>query len=469
MTQAAILLVAAAAAAVLLGVFVRWERTGREHYPVLLLVGMLVTETSLYENQDLMPRDIFHPGSGAFEFRLPEVIITLALLARLVVRGRPTRIGVPALLWTAFGAWYAVALVEGVLRHNDLTQIPYEGKAIIYVVGGYALVAGVPIQRFFQGRGLELLVRWSALPAAVVVVMTAAHKVVSISLPLLPLPNFGVDGSDAATIFAAIGVIGLLLELAKEKRSRLTMVCLVPLLASPFFADQRAVLIFLGAAVTVILVVATGATARRRLRVNAVEVLLSALAVVGVVLALAVVPAVEGQHAVQVAGLSTLTKTFDSTGKIESAEDRASKWSVAWSFIRQHPVMGNGLGVEFSYYDPGPNIFAMTDVTENIGLDLWMRSGLIGLGLFVLALFFSLFEGLMAWRLHPDRMVAVLALALVAVVVAFVSKGMVESIFEKYRLATMLGISLGLLRSAVTSASAQRLSVTGPAHAYGEL
>jgi MFS-type transporter involved in bile tolerance (Atg22 family) len=98
-----------------------------------------------------------------------------------------------------------------------------------------------------------------------------------------------------------------------------------------------------------------------------------------------------------------------------------------------------------------------------------MRSGLIGLGLFVLALFFSLFEGLMAWRLHPDRMVAVLALALVAVVVAFVSKGMVESIFEKYRLATMLGISLGLLRSAVTSASAQRLSVTGPAHAYGEL
>ncbi len=468
MTQAAILLVAAAAAAVLLGVFVHWERMGKEHYAVLLLLGMLVLETSLYENQDNMPRDLFHPGSGAFEFRLPEVIITLALLARLLVRGRPTRVGLPALAWAAFGAWIAVALVEGVLRHNDLTQIPYEGKAIIYVVGGYALAAGVPVQRFFEGRALERLVRLSAILATVVVVMTIAHKEYAIHLPFLPLPDFGVDGSDAATIFAAIGLIGLLLELAKETRSRLTLLACVPLLMSPFFSDQRAVLIMLGASVTVVLVVATGVTARRRLRVTSAEVLLSALAVVAVVLAVAVVPAVEGQNPVQVPLKSTLARTFDTTGKIESAEDRASKWEVAASYIRQHPIIGNGLGVEFSYYDPGPNIFSMTDVTENIGLDLWMRAGLIGLGLFLLAFLFSAFDGLMAWRLHPDRMVAVLALALVAVVVGFVAKGMVESIFEKYRLATMLGLSLGLLRSAVTSAGGTRLALHRT-HAYGEV
>jgi O-antigen ligase len=468
MTQAAILLVAAAVAAILLGVFVHWERTGREHFAVMLLLGMLVAETSLYENQDNMPRDIFHPGSGAFEFRLPEVIITLALLARLVVRGRATRIGGPPLLWLAFGAWIAVALVEGILRHNDLTQIPYEGKVIVYVVGGYALASGVPIQRFFEGRALEHLVRWSALPATVVVLLTAAHKSYSVHLPLLPLPDFGVDGSDAATIFAAIGIIGVLLELAKEKRSKRTLLACVPLLVSPFFSDQRAVLIMLGAAVTVVLVVATGTTARRRLHVRATEVLLSALAVVGVVLAVAVVPAVEGQRPVQVPLSSTLAKTFDTTGKIESAQDRASKWEVAFSYIRQHPIIGNGLGLEFSYYDPGPNTFSMTDVTENIGLDLWMRAGLIGLGLFILALFFSLFDGLVAWRLHPDRMVAVLALALVAVVVGFVSKGMVESIFEKYRLATMLGLSLGMLRSAVTSAGGARLAL-GRTHVYGEV
>ncbi len=468
MTQAAILLVAAAVGAVLVGVFVHWERTGKEHYVVILLIAMLVAETSLYENQDNMPRDLFHPGSGAFEFRLPEVIITLALIARLIVRGRATRVGVPALLWLAFGAWIGVALVEGVLRHNDLTQIPYEGKVIVYVVGGYALAAGVPIQRFFEGRCLERLVRWSAIPATVLILMTAAHKSYAIHLPLLPLPDFGVDGSDAATIFAAIGIIGLLLELAKEKRSRLTLLCVVPLLVSPFLSDQRAVLIMLGAAVSVVLVVAVGSTARRRLRVRSAEVLLTALAVVGVVLAVSVIPALEGQHPVRVPLSSTLASTFNSTGKIESAEDRASKWDVALTYIRQHPIIGNGLGLEFSFYEPGPNDFTMTDVTENIGLDLWMRAGIIGFGLFVLAFLVSVFDGFMAWRLHPDRMVAVLALALVAVVVGFVAKGMVESIFEKYRLATMLGLSLGMLRSAVTSAGGTRLAL-GRTHAYGEV
>jgi O-antigen ligase len=93
----------------------------------------------------------------------------------------------------------------------------------------------------------------------------------------------------------------------------------------------------------------------------------------------------------------------------------------------------------------------VTDLTENIGLDLWLRTGLIGLGLFLLALVTSLVNGFATWRLHPDPEVAVLALALFAVVVGMIAKGQVESIFENYRLATVLGLSLGMLRSAVTS------------------
>jgi hypothetical protein len=468
MTQVAILLVAAAVSAVLLGVFVHWERMGHEHYAVVFLLGMLVAEATLYENQDNMPRDIFHPGTGAFEFRLPEVIITLALLARLVVRGRSTRIGGLPLAWLAFGGWLAVAGAEGFLEHNAVSQITYEGKAVIYVVGGYALAAGVPIQRFLEGRVLERLVRWSAIPATVVTVMTIAHKQYTVHLPLLPLPDFGVDGSDAGTIFAAIGVIGLVLELAKENRSRLTLLACVPLLISPFWTGQRAVLVMLGASISVILIVATGPTARRRLRVHSAEVLLSALAVVGVVLGVSVIPAVESQHAVQLPLASELHNTFDTEGKIESAEDRASKWSVAWADIHQHPIIGNGLGVGFSYYNPGPNTYSVTYVTENIGIDLWLRAGLIGLGLFVMAFLLSVLDGFTAWRLHPDRMVAVLALALTAVVIGLVSKGMVESIFEKYRLASLLGLSLGMLRSAVTSAGGTRLA-RQRAHAYGEV
>jgi hypothetical protein len=71
--------------------------------------------------------------------------------------------------------------------------------------------------------------------------------------------------------------------------------------------------------------------------------------------------------------------------------------------------------------------------------------------LFLLALVPALVNGITTWRLHADPAVAALALALVAVVIGLVTKGAVESIFEKYREATLLGLSLGMLRSAVTS------------------
>ncbi|HEV2994067.1 MAG TPA: hypothetical protein VG012_06595, partial [Acidimicrobiia bacterium] len=106
MSKMLLLVGAAAAAAILLYVFYRWERAGREHWVVFLIVGLLVVEASLYENANVAPRGLFHPGSGSFQFRLPEVLITVALVARLIVKGRPTRIGVPALLWAALtAAW----------------------------------------------------------------------------------------------------------------------------------------------------------------------------------------------------------------------------------------------------------------------------------------------------------------------------------------------------------------------------
>lgn len=456
MTMLAVALAVVVVAALAFGLMVRWERQGRPHVVVMTLLAMLVIETTLYSNQDIMPRDIFHPGSGTLEFRLPELVITLALLARLVVRGRPTRIGMQALAWLGWGAWMVVETVEGLLRHNSTVQLPYEAKAIVYVLGGYALAAGVPVRSYLDGRCFERLMRWSAIPAVVLIALSAGHRSYDVKIPLLPLPNFGLIGADTATVFVSVAVVGFLVELARPRRNVVTLASAVPLVLAAFLAGQRAALLGLGAAVAVVLVAVSGPAARRRLHVSASAVAMTTLLALGVVGGVTVIPAIVGQHPVQVPLSSQLASTFSSEGKQESAQDRTSQWTLAWRNIEQHPLIGNGLGFEYSYWESGPNTYVMTDLTHNIVLDLWMRTGVIGLALFLVALAMSVVGGMMAWRGHADRVVGVLALALVAVVIGLVAKGMVESIFEKYRLATTLGLSLGVLRCALTSGEGLR-------------
>src|SRR3984957_4611535 len=93
---------ALALAAAVIALFVRWERQGKQQRLPLGLLGLLVVEATLYADQNALPRGIFHPGSGSTQLRLPEIYITLALIARLIARGRPKRIGFPAGLGLAF-------------------------------------------------------------------------------------------------------------------------------------------------------------------------------------------------------------------------------------------------------------------------------------------------------------------------------------------------------------------------------
>jgi len=451
MTKLLLLAGAGVVSGMLLYLFLRWERSGREHWPVFLLFALLVVESSLYDDQTTMPKGFFHPGSGSLQFRLPEVIITIALIARLLTKGGAKRIGLPALLWLVVAAWWSLEAVEGILRHNSTVKLPYETKAIVYVIGGYALASGVPVRQYLEGRGFERLLRWSAFSSVVLLLLTAAHKQFAPHIPLFRLIDFGSLGTDAATIFVCLGVIAFLLELAKEKRSRSNLLCVVPLALSPLFAYQRAVLLCLAAVVVVVIVVALGSTARERLRIRSGEVAVAMLAVVGAVVGVTVIPAIASQKPVTAPLASRIQNTLNGEAKKESAQDRLNKWDVAVRDAKAEPVLGQGLGFEYSYFQTGPNVFITTDLTENIGLDLWLRTGLIGLGLFLLAIVTSLVNGFSTWRLHPDRMVAVFALALFAVVIGLLAAGQVESIFENYRLATVFGLSLGMLRSAVTS------------------
>ena len=134
--------------------FVRWEREGKEQLVPLVLLGMLVVEGTIYTDPNVIPRSIFHPGSGSTQLRLPEIYITLALIARLIARGGRSGSGCrPACGWPS-PPGCSSALIEGKLYHNPFSQDIYEAKDIFYITGAYALAAGVPIRKYFDSGAI---------------------------------------------------------------------------------------------------------------------------------------------------------------------------------------------------------------------------------------------------------------------------------------------------------------------------
>ena len=57
-----------------------------------------------------IPRSNFHPGSGWTQLRLPEIYITLALVARLIARGGPTGSVCPPFSgWPSASGWQSAS------------------------------------------------------------------------------------------------------------------------------------------------------------------------------------------------------------------------------------------------------------------------------------------------------------------------------------------------------------------------
>src|SRR3954468_12944941 len=84
---------------------------------VCLIIGLIVTETGLYETIDV-PVGIFHPSSGAVKFETVDFIILVALLARRWAGCGRYPLTRTSLLWGAFGGWVASAAIVGLLNGN---------------------------------------------------------------------------------------------------------------------------------------------------------------------------------------------------------------------------------------------------------------------------------------------------------------------------------------------------------------
>jgi O-antigen ligase len=156
-----------------------------------------------------------------------------------------------------------------------------------------------------------------------------------------------------------------------------------------------------------------------------------------------------------VAASSLVTDTFGGIGKIQSTKARVYKWEAARELASQHPLFGSGLGIEHESFQPGAGNgfgqFQLGSTFDNIYLDLLVRSGVIGLLLFCLALSLSLRDGWYVWRNHPDSEIAALVLGATLFVAGLALKGVIESVLEKVVLACALGIALGAIAAARTA------------------
>jgi O-antigen ligase len=444
------------AAALLTGAAALWwlirlERAGRRLVVVEFMLGLLVFESVLYPSPFDVPAGLLHPDLGGLSFRLYEVVIALALVAR-VITNPPRRLGTALRLWIAFGLWLTAMALVGLIEGHPLDLVTFEAKAAVYL-GALALTAGVPYEEWRRNRTLPRLIGASAALSAAILVMTRGDLVVDLDLRGLPGASFGEMGTDTATLFASLGVIALTATLCRSDSRMPPLVTAVPLLLAPLAAEQRAAVLGLLASLAVLAAAWVSATGRRRVTATPREALIALSLVAGLALVPVIVEAASGR-AVALPFQESVETVVQSQGKEMSAEGRRNQWREVAPLIARGPLFGHGLGTTYRYYEPGKYKIVSTDLTHNIIGDLLLRTGLVGAALFLLALGATLREGLRAWRDHTDQTAAAFALGCVAVVAGLLAKGMVESLFEKFRLATLLGLLLGVLLSLGASAKA---------------
>jgi O-antigen ligase len=423
------------------GYFLYLERRDRPVTVIVFLTALLVVESALYSSPNEVATGLLHPQVGSLSFRSFDVIVPLAAIARLLA-GRRRERGHPAVLWwLPFAVWMITAGVIGVASGNSFTLITFEGKLVIYLLM-IPLAAGVPARRYVEDRGVRRLLIFCSGLATLLMLTQFAGVSVSASIPLLPLDAVGVLGSDLASVFVAMGIVVMAVALVSERGRGWLVVLALPLLICPLPVGQRAAMVGLIVSIGALAVVVP--FGRRAVRTTPTEVVLVLAVGLGLVILPTFAPAVTEQSA-SALPLASLTSPFTNRAKQLSGEDRVYQWQKARVLIAQRPVFGWGLGFTYVSWDPGYYQFRVNFLTHNIGGDLLLRTGVVGLILFLIPVAMALLLALRAWRELFDARMAAIAIGAGAAVTGLLAKGLFESIFEKYRLALFLATLVGAI------------------------
>jgi hypothetical protein len=432
------------------------ERRRRGVVVVLLMLAVALVDAALYPDTSANKlRSIFHPTLFGQSFRLTQLAIPLAVAARLIVRGRPRRFEASAPFWLAFFAWTAVSTAIGLIAGHSTKLTLGEAAIIVHVGGMIFLAAGVPAQDYVRDRAVVRFLQASAAAATVLFVLDQAGvRIQSSVVPDLPLVRLGSLGADATTLFSSLGVLALVLGLTRARNLGSRAAVLVPaalLILSHLASTQRAARLGLYVMLIVLLVIACLPTARRRLGFSVTQVGFAAAGLAALGFAAVFVPAVASLAAPQSAVATADAGRFAPTSRQGSIDSRFNQWNVVLRKIKDSPLTGEGLGGTFVSYEEGTKTFVQGDISHNIVFDLLRRTGVVGLALAAAAVLAAWAQAVGTWRFHPSTQIAALAAGAATVTAGLLAKGMVESIFEKHRLAVLLGLVIGMTMSASMS------------------
>jgi O-antigen ligase len=420
--------------------FVRLERRGRPEVAVGIVVGALLAQTLFYASEHGVPAGLLRPGP----LRLGELLLVAAVAARIWTRWTPVTVSTSGLAWSAFLVWYATTAVVGIEAGNANPDVMYHAKLVLHLGGGYLLASGVPVRRLVDPRSL----RWWLVGFAA---MAVVQGVLTLSGGGTLFPGGPKElGADGASMHLALGILFLALE-ATRRRPRLWVVgAMTVTLAAPLFVSQRATVVHFAASAVALGLALSGGRVRDRFTVKPVQLGLLLLALVVLGLA-AWLPGLREGESTPAVFIEAVDDTFGGVGNQQSADARVLKWDEAREAYEEHPIIGSGLGAAFTSFRPGIDgvgVYARSNVFDNSYLDLLVRTGLLGVALFLIAMILSLRDAWLVWTRHPDPVVAILGLAVFAFFAGMLAKGVVESVLDKAVLSTLFGIAAGVVASA---------------------
>lgn len=438
---------------VVLAAFVHLERMRRSALVLTLVLVPLVLDVALYPAYGTS-NGVFQPVVAGRSVGLTPLLAVVALVARLLVHRRDGVLRAPGALWGLLLLWTAASGYRGVAADASVAEVQNQLLLVPHLAVLGALAATTPVDQLVGRWGVPLLAGVTAPVALVNILLDAAGVELSLDLRLFEVYAAGGMGADAATVYASIGAVAAALALTAPPGRRRGLLGVSVLLAAPLFGSQRAAWLGLAAVVAVLAAGVVLQGRSRAFRLYGGEVVAAVLVLSTVGSGVVLLSTLSDGPGLEQAVTEQVDRTFASTAKQQSAESRRNQWGTAADLIGQSPVVGHGLGVTFTYFEVGPDELRRSAITHNTVLDVAVRTGLVGVVLLLSAAAATTADGVRTAASRgavPARAVALGALALLA---GLAAKGMVESVFEKHRLALLIGVGIGLVAAAARDAGA---------------